>query len=303
MNGGFSTEQFSGEHGEKNPNRHIPLGKCREILRDCRAYGVAAIEFTGGGEPTVHKNCWGIIDYAQALGLETGLVTNGVRLQDAPIEVLRKLKWLRISLDAGTPNTYEEIRRSPLWRKAIAGIELATSLGKDGPLVGVGYVVTKENYSELYHAAKMLKQMKVPYIRVSAMFSSLGEGYYTDILSDIRCERRMAKRLEDDNFKVIDFFENRIQDLHEAKPNYSFCGYQQFVVYIGGDQKVYTCCTNAYTKHGEVGDLRDMSFGVWLASKQQYNFDARSCHHCQFNEKNRVIEYLIREEPSHVNFV
>src|SRR6185436_9951432 len=75
---GFSIEQFAGVNGEKNPNRKITTAKAIEILDDCGSLGVKAIQFTGGGEPTVHPDHLLIFEYAQNMGLETSLVTNGV---------------------------------------------------------------------------------------------------------------------------------------------------------------------------------------------------------------------------------
>lgn len=299
MDGGFSTANFADEHGNKNPKRFIPTAKAIEILDDCARLGVGAIEFTGGGEPTVHPDCMAIIAHAQALGLQTGLVTNGVRLKPHP--ALEQLTWLRVSLDAGTAATYERIRRSKAWDTVMATLERVGQL--KGPLVGVGFVVTLENAHELHAAALLVKAAGISYLRVSAMFSELGADYYKGRLNIINSERALARSVQDDAFKVVDFFDNRVGDLQQAAPDYRFCGEQQFVLYIGGDQKVYTCCTNAYTTHGEIGDLKAQSFADWLKTHRRFGFDARSCHHCQFNDKNRVINWLLQDKPAHVDFV
>ncbi len=299
MSGGFSTENFPDEAGRKNPRRFMPTEKAVEILYDCAELGVKAIEFTGGGEPTVHPDHIEIINCAQKFGLQTGLVTNGVKLKEHT--TLGRLTWLRVSLDAGCKETYEEIRQSKQWDKVLANIKLATSFKH--PYLGVGFVITRENYREILVACKLVKSLGVPYIRLSAMFSHQGAGYYKGIYEEIGRLREEAKKLEDETFKVIDFFGDRIEDLELASPDYDFCGYQQFVLYIGGDQKVYSCCTNAYTTHGEIGDLREQSFKEWISSHHRYDFDARKCHHCQFNSKNLLINYLIEPNPPHVDFV
>jgi MoaA/NifB/PqqE/SkfB family radical SAM enzyme len=299
MSTGFSIEKFPDEKGNKNPARFIPTHKAKEILDDCAALGVGAIEFTGGGEPTVHKDHLEIIGHAQSLGLETGLVTNGVRLKDDP--VFHNLTWLRISLDAGKAETYEAIRVSKQWPKVIENLALAGSFA--GPYVGVGFVVTRENFREIVDACCVVKRAGIPYVRLSAMFSTDGADYYEGIREDIDRERVAAKMLQDDTFKVVDFFGDRVTDLDQGRPDYKFCGEQQFVLYIGGDQRVYRCCTNAYTTHGEIGDLRNQRFAEWIKDTRRFDFDARSCHHCQFNEKNRVINFLLDPHPDHVDFV
>jgi MoaA/NifB/PqqE/SkfB family radical SAM enzyme len=293
MDGGFTSKFFGG-----NPARFIPTAKAKEILDDCAALGVKAIEFTGGGEPTVHPQCMSIIAHAQNVGLQTGLVTNGVRLKPHP--ALERLTWLRVSVDAGTPGTYERIRRSKAWNTVMRNLRMISALR--GPLVGMGFVVTRANWMELAQACAIAKEAGIPYVRVSAMFSEGGADYYDGIAQEIDAERAKAKALEDDTFRVIDFFANRISDLNRASPDYSFCGYQQFVMYIGGDQKIYTCCTNAYTPHGEIGDLREQRLADWIKSTRRFDFDARSCHHCQYNAVNRTVNYMVGK-PAHVEFV
>ena len=298
MDTGFSTMNFADEQGNRNPKRFIPYEKAIEILEDCASMGVGSIEFTGGGEPTVHPKCFEIIEHAQKLGMQTGLVTNGVRLKDC--QAVRNLTWLRISLDAGTAETYLAMRESSAWDTVMRSLQLAGTL--TNPYVGVGFVVTRDNYTELDLACAIVKAYKIPYVRVSAMFSTDGDSYYDGLIEAIAEKRKLSKHLEDETFKVVDFFDNRIADLKQQAPDYSFCGYQQFVLYIGGDQKVYTCCTNAYTTKGEIGNLKNQSLKQWMSSYRRFDFDAKGCHHCQFNEKNKVINYML-SKPEHVNFV
>ena len=307
MDGGFSTEQF-GEMKEgkliKNPNRRIPKDKAIEILNDCADVGVKAIQFTGGGEPTVHPDHIDIFKHAKWLGLKTGLVTNGLVMRD--FETLANMDWVRISLDAGTSESYENIRESKGFDKVLSNIRTLVGVGTPC-VIGIGFVVTRENWEEIGKACEIAKGLGVSYIRLSAMFSEEGSGYYKGITPRIKGALRSVRELETDSFKIVDLFSHRLDDLDQGSPKESFCGYQNFTVYVGGDQKVYRCCTTSYTKHGEVGDLREQTFKEWLVSwekKELYEkFDARSCHHCQFHSANEIINYMVNEEPTHVDFV
>jgi MoaA/NifB/PqqE/SkfB family radical SAM enzyme len=295
---GFSSEQFADDLGNRNPSRFIPTAKCKEILDDCAALGVRAIQFTGGGEPTVHPDHLEIIGYAQSLGLRTALVTNGIRLKDDP--VFRNLDWLRISLDAGTEETYLRIRESRMWPKALKAIELAGTFEK--PYFGVGFVVTPDNYREIMPAAKIAKTRGAKYLRLSAVFSKSGAAPYRGIYDSIKNDIRETRGLCGPDFAIVDFFGDRVDDLDEGAPDYSFCGAQQFTLYVAGNQKVYTCCTNAYTALGEIGDLRTQRFADWIKTYRRYDFDAKRCHTCQFHQKNRTINYLLDPAPTHVDF-
>ena len=304
--GGFSTEQF-GEmvDGEwiKNPNRRIPYDKALEIISDCRDMGVKAIQFTGGGEPTVHPQHINIFKHAQSLKLKTGLVTNGLVVREP--QVIADMDWVRFSIDAGKPETYDSIRESKGFGKVLENIEKIIKCGTPCH-IGIGFVVTRDNWTEIEQACRIAQELGVKYIRLAAMFSEEGSGYYVGIQQIIEESILATKELETDNFKIIDLFSQRIEDLDEGRPKHPFCGYQNFTTYIGGDLKIYRCCTTSYTKHGEVGDLTNQTFKEWLTSwerKELYeSFDARSCHHCQFHSQNSLINYLM-EEPDHVDFV
>lgn len=308
VDGGFSTEQF-GEMVDgklvKNPNRRIPYDKACEILADCKELGVKAIQFTGGGEPTVHPNHIAIFKHAQWLQLKTGLVTNGLVMRD--FEVLADMDWVRISLDAGTAATYEAIRESKGFSKVLENVDKLVKRGTNCR-IGIGFVITRGNWTELAKVCEIARDLGVSYIRFSAMFSDEGADHYEGIRKNIEANLRDLQEWGYDGLKIVDLFSRRISDLNQGRPKHSFCGYQNFTTYIGGNLKVYRCCTTSYTKHGEVGDLNGMTFAQWVTSwarKEKYmvgGFDARTCHHCQFNKQNEMIQYLL-ETPEHVDFV
>jgi len=309
---GFSIEQFAGVNGEKNPNRKITTAKAIEILDDCGSLGVKAIQFTGGGEPTVHPDHLLIFEYAQNMGLETSLVTNGVLFREGWQFVLPKMKWVRVSIDAGTAEEYARVRRvkPEFYGVALAHVaQLAGEIRKQGAdcLLGVGYVLTRENWADAYEGCRVIRETGAANVRLSAMFSTEGAAYYDGVYDQIREEIERIKSLETVDFKVVDLFGNRIDDLVQHSPDYEFCGYQQFNCYVGGNLKVYRCCTTAYTLHGEVGDLTNQRFASWFysqAKQEAYaSFDARSCSVCQFGLKNKTINYLVQIEPTHINFV
>ena len=310
MTGGFSAEQF-GEGGNKNPNRKIPTDKALQIVDDCASLGVKAIQFTGGGEPTVHPDHLHIMEYAQDGGLETSLVTNGVLFREGWEGVLPRMKWVRVSIDAGNADEYSAVRRvkPEFYDKALANItSLAAEIKKQGTdcYLGVGYVITRENWADAYEGVLRIRATGAANVRLSAMFSTEGAAYYDGIYDSIKVEIERIKSLATDEFAVVDLFGARIADLVQHAPDYEFCGYQQFNMYIGGNLRVYRCCTTAYTKRGEVGDLTNQGLASWFYSQQKINayakFNAKTCHDCQFNKQNRVINYLVGE-PIHVNFV
>ncbi|HLF10559.1 MAG TPA: radical SAM protein [Gammaproteobacteria bacterium] len=282
-----------------NPNRKIPTSKAVEIIQDCASLGVKAIQFTGGGEPTVHKDHEAMFALAQDLGMQTALVTNGVKLKPTP--AFLGMTWTRVSVDAGTPETYARIRGvSPdHWTKVWNNI--ATYALSFNGVLGVGFVVTNENWREIPEAARRAKESGAQNMRIGAVFSTEGEGYYVDDLTAIKETIEQAKTACDgDGFELINLFGRRIGDLVDGSPTDPFCGYQHFTTYIGADLNVYRCCNTAYTKAGTIASLKDQRLTDVLPIRDE--FDARGCRACQFLGQNRAIASLIRE-PTHAAFV
>lgn len=283
-----------------NPRRMLPTEVAIGVLDDAAQAGVQAVQFTGGGEPTVHPDHLAIIGHAQSLGLATGLVTNGVRI--AEDDVFSRLSWVRVSLDAGEEKTYRKTRRSSAWHTVLRNMGYFGSL--PGPYFGVGFVVTGDNWREIIEATEIAVDVGAAYIRFSAMFSADGAKPYRDIYYKAKNHIEVAReRFARDGFAVVDLFGDRIEDLEAGAPNYAKCYQQALCTYIGGDGGIYRCCNTAYTDHGRVGSVLSGRFSEWLASPRDvHDFDARSCRFCQFNEKNRILNYLVGKTPMHVEF-
>ncbi len=299
MSSGLSSELFVTPETH-NPNRRIETAKAEAIIRECAELGVKAIQFTGGGEPTVHKDHEHLFGLAQSWGMQTALVTNGVKLKAT--EPFLRMTWVRVSVDAGSRDTYAAVRRvSPThWDTAWSNIE-AFAKGYEGTL-GVGFVVTKENWREVHQAAIRARAAGASSIRIGAVFCGEGEDYYGDLRDEIAAHvaESAAAFRGSDRFQFIDLFNRRMGDLHEGAPTDPFCGYQHFTTYIGADLNVYRCCNTSYTKRGTVGSLKAATLAAVLGTRPA--FDARDCKFCQFNGQNRAIASLVRE-PTHAAFV
>ena len=296
-----------------NPNRMIPYEKCMCILRDCADMGVKAIQFTGGGEPTVHPKHKELFQRTLDLGLDLALVSNGTIMKEGVPEILAQAKWVRFSVDAATKESYSLIREVPLtyFDRTINNIKKvveAKRKANSGVIIGVGFVVTKENHKEIYDATRICSELGVDNIRISAVFTPDDFDYHREIYPVARELTLKAKKdFERPDFKVFNLFGDRVQDLIDEKPEYEFCGYMHLNTYIGGDQNVYTCCNNAYSTNGLMGSIKGMSFkDFWFSSEKVKNyleFKASNCARCMFNNKNRFINYLLEKDPMHVNFV
>lgn len=316
----YTSNQNFGEYDpikqivNNNPNRMIPFEKCIEILDDCVDVGVKALQYTGGGEPTVHPKHKEIFQATLDRGLDLSLVTNGTVMRKGVPEILSNAKWVRFSIDAGTAKTYSEIREVPesYFQKTLDNIKQvveAKKVNKESELIiGVGYVVTKENWFEVYEAVKIFSELGVDNVRISAVFTPEDFDYHKDYYHEAKdLILKAAKDFSREDFVVFNLFGDRIEDLHQTSPDYNFCSYMHLNTYIGGDLKVYTCCNNAYNDIGEMGSLENQTFKeFWLSDdkvKKYKEFNASDCARCMFNNKNKFVNYMLEDNPAHVNYI
>lgn len=308
---GLSVQQFGGSDKRGNPThnpvRMIPTPKLREIVDDAAEIGVKSITWTGGGEPTAHPDHLEMFDRALSRGLECSLNTNGQVLKDGWRDILPRFTYVRFSFDGSTEAEYSAIRRTrpEIFHKVLDNIRaLVDEVRRQGTpcVVGAGYVVTPQFHGSTARAAELLRDAGVAYVRLASLQSTENSAVYGDDLEAARSSVREARRLRTPSFEVFDQFDAALN----KRMSDSFCGFQQVVTYIGGNQKVYRCCYVAYSQEGEIGDLRDMSLKDWFRSSDKErsiaDFDARSCRSCPLVKKNEAITALLTP-PTHVNFL
>jgi MoaA/NifB/PqqE/SkfB family radical SAM enzyme len=294
-----------------NPARFLPTATVKRVLDDCIAMGTRAVEFTGGGEPTLHPDARELLTYAQVRGLDTALITNGLLLDTRDLfDAAVRTQWCRISIDAATPETYGRVR--PGLGGGNGGnldrvLDALTTLRKlrdaKGTLcvIGAGFVVQKENWHEIHEAVRLFKDAGADNVRISGLFSPEGDRYHTEHYEAAAAlERRAVAEFDGkDGFRVYGRFAEKVDDLHGA-PAYPTCHYQRLTTYLGGDGNVYRCCVTSYNRQGFLGSIGSHGGSLralWDAPETRAlldGFDARSCARCQFNDRNRAIDALLR---------
>ncbi len=289
----------------------LSFEKIVETLDCCKEMGVKAIQCTGGGSPLVHPQATNILKATIDRSLDLALVINGMALTEEQCELLgNHASWTRISVDSGTPETYEYLRQVPKknFHKVINNIKTILKYKKDC-IVGVGFVVQKDNYKEIFDAAKLFKDVGVDNFRISAAFTPEGYSYFKDFQDEAKELSLKAQSLSDNNFTVFNLFNDRVKDTFEGKQDYDYCPIKELVVYIGADYNVYTCCTLAYNKNGLIGSIKDQSFkDLWFSQEKiemykNHNPKIVCQHPCMFKGKNEFINYCIKKDAKHVNYI
>ena len=86
----------------------------RRLIKDLVKTDIIAINWTGGGEPTQNPLGDAIKYINENSKIEMGMFTNGSLLERFNLfEIfVKSLKWIRVSIDAGEEDTYNQLRKT-----------------------------------------------------------------------------------------------------------------------------------------------------------------------------------------------
>lgn len=193
--------------------------------------GLRSVILIGGGEPTLHPDFIKIVRTIKTLGLQCAIVSNGSMnrhiVQAAPL--LQKGDWVRLSLDAGTEQTFHQLHR-PAKRLSLQQIcAEAGEIKQANPAVQLGFsfvIITSqavaadqrliENYREIQAAAKLAKNNLFDYLSLKPflMRDKDGREIVSRDISDSQDntlvqqtfieELNQAKNLQNDRFRIIE---------------------------------------------------------------------------------------------------
>lgn len=135
--------------------------------------GVKAVCIAGGGEPLYNSATALFIDKIISLGIEVGLVTNGV-FMDSYIDALSYCTWVGVSVDAASSSTFNRLKglspQKNSFERVIKNIAALIdysrrhnhTLGLKHPSYGVSFkylLYNKENIGEMLKATKLAKEI------------------------------------------------------------------------------------------------------------------------------------------------
>lgn len=296
------------EPTKRTEDTSIPKDVALAIPHQMWEAGIQAVEITGGGESLAYPWITEFLDECALWSRDIAIVTNGMLFRPELRKHVKRLKWIRFSMDAATPAAYESVHRTPAagFTRVLKHITDFLVEREPETVVGISFVITPHNYQEIGAAAKMFKAMGVDSIRYTFTYEPTGTGRLElwqrqEVLAEIE---RVKLEHEDDRFKV--FGVNRIHDYNAPNDDFNFCGYQHFVWAIGYNGKVYPCCIMKYHPEFEMGDLREMPLLEMVSSERRmkmgFELDVHDCKSCWLRDKNKFIESLL-VEPAHVDFV
>jgi len=277
----------------------LDKGKIFSTLEELEKAGVFEIRFTGG-EPTIHKDFFEILNYAKNLGFFISLGTNGIWNQ----EILEKIKnsGIRIiilSLD-GPKDYNDSMRGAGTFDKVVSTLK---QLRENKDLVlKINCVLTKQNKKYLEDLVKIVVSLGINVVNfVPVKLAGRGNTSKTEtltkedvfeIISDITGLRKKY------NIKIQTYFDilDDCEPFSSSLLNRKSCGAGIEAAAISPFGEVYGCVVSpaneledSETKKAfTAGNLNQNSFiDIWLDSSKWVFRDltkvkCKKCLDCKF---------------------
>lgn len=291
-----------------------------ERMAEAQKLGVKSVMFAGTGEPLVHKRISDIALGAKNAGLDYAFTTNGVLLlknNGMPKLGLCAATWIKVSLNAGSQETYVKVHKTDAkdWDKVWAGLKTLVALRNttgSKTTIGVQCVVLPENVYEMRELASLCVDAGVDYLVLKPYSQgtfSITHQYEDVDYKEMRSYLAGVKDFDSKTFKVI-YRGTAINEEIDKKHRYPKClATPMFWCYVMGNGDFFTCSAHLMDKRFCIGNINTQTFQeIWEGDKRRENwemmkeFDIKQCRlNCRMNLQNKYLHSLTHTE--HVNFI
>jgi radical SAM protein with 4Fe4S-binding SPASM domain len=263
----------------------LDINIVKSLLKDFKEHDVG-VTLEGGGEPSIHRNFGEIVEYAQSINLDLGLITNGTR--DIS-KWASAFKWIRVSIDSTNSEEYIFEKRKDYFDKVIKNVKkLNESRQKDETLIGAGYVMTKHNADHIPSFIEFLDQCEVDYIYLRPVEES------AEHLPDMNKLYNLHEKLKNNKDLRIKFLLKTDERTIIDNDNLPCIAHSlTCVIRANGD---VVMCEKRRHDIKVFGNVNETSFNeIWLSegrkkiSKKLLNPDAnKGCEVCRLTKFNRT---------------
>ena len=275
---------------------HMPTALLLDVVRQLRLEGLQAINWSGGGEPTLHPVILEAVRLSKSLGMSNGMFTNGMWDHDEKLyeQLPPELTWVRFSLNSGFAKTLKGAMRV-LKLKEEHGWETG---------VGLGVVVSgREDQHQFSMLVRlMLDAASKPFDYIQLRPDHLAKPH--EVLKAQENAEELINRVGLGGDARVYMTSYKFSDGANWSRHYDKCYCPRFILTIGADGQVWHCpdMTGKDPKQWAWGSLAERPLSAILCSlevrERIEGVDVHRCPPlCKGHETNKALWDMLNPAP------
>lgn len=254
----------------------LPFEVVIQCLNDLKLLGTKSINWTGGGEPTLHKEFYKLLNYSSKLGLENGLITNASLIREEYDEqLLDQLVWLRASMAGGNAEHYRKIQGADDFEKVLSNLKrlsMKRTSRHSKISLGIAMLVTRDNLSSVMSLVDRSIDLGIDYLQLREdMFMLESDKLWWNEEARLVIEEA-ENRVQSTMLKILGATYQKAQR-HLEYPQK--CHAHHFVLGINAEGYVAFCKNTRDNPDFYIGNLKEQSFSeIWETSLKNRELEA-----------------------------
>lgn len=257
-----------------------------KLVDDVIRLDIKSVIFSGGGEPLTNKFTLSTLKTLYDKGINTSLNTNGFFLP----EDVSYINNLRVSIDAGTRETYADIHGIDAFDKIT---EKLKKIKKQE--LGLAFLINQYNYKEILDFCEWAQNIDYDFIHIrpawlDADYLEGGDELFSKLDMIMKIKDKVERDYKNVYFRVDKF------DGYWNKKYYTSCKSTPLIAVLCADGKFAVCQDNFI----KFGDYNNLTFEeCWFSEDHQKALDSINIHKCPRCVNvgyNEIIENCIMED-------
>jgi molybdenum cofactor biosynthesis enzyme MoaA len=264
-------------------------------LADMLPKMTCSVVVSGGGESLTNPFTGRFLCLLKDKGLQVGLVTNGVSIDRFMDDILYSLRFVEISLDAACAGTYSTLKggNAETFAKVISNIKQLVRQRKGTPRIGVRFLITPENHSEIRDAVRFSKSIGVDYFCATPGFLT-SKDWLPEQIASVYDMVDKAKSFENDFFTVHLHLDESFQDMVP-----SHCDVTPLTgLTFAADGNCYACGDLRCIDQGYLCRWEDILtyWGSQEHKEKLKKLDTLNCPHCSNSYQQFILEDMFKDD-------
>lgn len=312
-------------------NRCLETGMFKERLSEMGKLGVKSIMYAGEGEPFLHRDMVELANHTKDSGIDVAFTTNASLFKQEYAEnILKKTSWIKVSINAGSKETYAKIHRAKDrdFDRVIENMKCAAKIRRENDYecnLGFQMILLPENSYECVTLVRIARDIGMDYLVVKPysqhtqgiqrMYQALKYDQYEYLSEEL-------SKFNSDRFHVV-FRSNTMEQWDSARREYNRCIALPFWSYIDAGGNVLGCSIYLDDERFIYGNINEQTFQeIWEGEKRKRSLcwvenelDVSACRiNCRMDKVNKFLHELkdarseIAFEPGsgqqeHINFI